>query len=425
MVGEGGTGETSTYDSRRLIDPTQFRADPFTPHSPYQPPVVEEPPPTVPDNNTGGGGGGGGGGVVAGPAGPAPVAPRAPSVREARPWSTESWQGPSTIYQAGQLPMDRLPQYNPYQITQDQIPEYQAGNINQFLAPDQSAVTQQTQGVVQDVLGNRVMSDQMVGQMREQQKEQALAQQEQMLQQMGAGAAARGTYGGGRQLGREADIRQGTSDQLLRGSRDLGIMQAQANRQDQLSAMQASNQFLTGQAAREGEMYRTGLAGQTSQEALNQEQAMSGLRARQLGLGREEAQGRQNLQGYQSQVDQSRDYFNRKVQQEQLQQQQAASSLQDYLGRGQMDLGQRGHMLDEDRLTETGRQFDQDLALRDFLGRGNLDISRGQLGVSQGHLGLGRDRIDLARIAQQRRDDPLSQLMAGMGGPAQTTGSNN
>ena len=261
-----------------------------------------------------------------------------------------------------------------------------------------SSVQQPAEGVMRQVLSERVMSDDVVGMMREQQKEQALAQQEQMLQQMGAGAAARGTYGGGRQLAREADIRQGTSDQLLRGARDLNVQQAQANRQDELAALGAAEQFLTGRTGRETEMFRTRLGGETAQEAALQEAARSDQAAAALGLTREQAQAMENYRQHQSQVDAQRDFYGRFMDQETLNEKQAQQALRDYMGRGQLDIGRMDQWLDHQGLQERGRQFDDSLALQDYLGRGKLDLGWGGLGVQErlgmANVGLGQNRLD-------------------------------
>ena len=392
-VGEGGTGQITDYDVRNVIDPNQFPLDPLGNQQ-----TQGTPPVTPPDN----GNGNGTPGVAA--VGPTAITPASPtyssgqqSIADMPAWA--DWSGPSTTYTAGQVPMDRLSTYDPYAISMDPISRYEheRGTLSQFLRPDMAPVQQPAEDVMRQVLSERVMSDDVVGMMREQQKEQALAQQEQMLQQMGAGAAARGTFGGGRQLAREADIRQGTSDQLLRGARDLQVQQAQANRADELAALGAAEQFLTGRTGRETEMYRTALTGETSQEAALQEAARSDQAAAALGLTREQAQAMENYRQHQSQVDAQRDFYQRFLDQEKLNQEQAQQALRDYMGRGQLDIGKMDQWLDHQGLLERGRQFDDQLALQDFLGRGRLDLGWGGLGVQErlgmANVGLGQSRL--------------------------------
>tara|TARA_R110002020_G_scaffold28193_4_gene90181 strand:- start:568 stop:2031 length:1464 start_codon:yes stop_codon:yes gene_type:complete len=394
-VGEGGTGQITDYDVRNVIDPNQFPLDPLGIQYTKGTPTT-----TTPDDGSGNG-----------TPGVAAVGPTQP-LTEMRTSHSQSniaampewakWSGPSTTYTAGQVPMDRLSTYDPYAISQDPISTYdhQRGTYSQFLNPNLSNVQQPAEDVMRQVLSERVMSDDVVGMMREQQKEQALAQQEQMLQQMGAGAAARGTYGGGRQLAREADIRQGTSDQLIRGARDLQVQQAQANRQDELAALGAAEQFLTGRTGRETEMFRTRLGGETAQEAALQEAARSDQAAAALGLTREQAQAMENYRGHQSQVDAQRDFYQRFLDQEKLNQEQAQQALRDYMGRGQLDIGRMDQWLDHQGLQERGRQFDDSLALQDYLGRGRLDLGWGGLGVQErlgmANVGVARQRANWA-----------------------------
>ncbi len=379
---------------------------------------VKDPPPPGP---------GGGPGPGPGPSGPQVSQS---TIAEMPPW--EQWSGPSTIYTPeytpGEISMDRLPTYdpyqysqtyNPYQYSQDAIPDYRyrEGDITQFLSPDQQIVEGQVRGLLGDVMGNRVMSDQVVSQMREQQKEQALAQQEAMLQESAAGAAGRGTFGGGRHLAREQGIRQDTADALLRQSRDLSIQQAQTNRADELAAMDAANQFLTGQAGRAAELFRTGLTGEELRETSRQEAATSQQRAAQLGLTREELQAqegqqaakfgltREELQAQQQQLEfQSRqaaesDLIDRFLQQQQLYQQgeqfrqaSAQSALADLLGRGGLDVSRMSQWLDRQGLTERGRQFDENLALQRYLGTDRLALQRERLALDRvlGEQGLNQ-----------------------------------
>lgn len=397
-VGEGGTGQITDYDVRNVIDPNQFPLDPLGIQYTKGTPTT-----TPPDDGNGNGNGTPGVAAV----GPTAITPASPtyssgqqSIADMPAWA--DWSGPSTTYTAGQVPMDQLSTYDPYAISMDPISRYEheRGTFSQFLRPDMAPVQQPAEDVMRQVLSERVMSDDVVGMMREQQKEQALAQQEQMLQQMGAGAAARGTFGGGRQLAREADIRQGTSDQLLRGARDLQVQQAQANRADELAALGAAEQFLTGRTGRETDMYRTALTGETSQEAALQEAARSDQAAAALGLTREQAQAMENYRGHQSQVDAQRDFYQRFLDQEKLNQEQAQQALRDYMGRGQLDIGKMDQWLDHQGLLERGRQFDDQLALQDFLGRGRLDLGWGGLGVQErlgmANVGVARQRANWA-----------------------------
>ena len=131
-----------------------------------------------------------------------------------------------------------------------------------------------------------------------------------------------------------------------------------------------------------------------------QEAARSDQAAAALGLTREQAQAMENYRQHQSQVDAQRDFYQRFLDQEKLNQVQAEQALRDYMGRGQLDIGKMDQWLDHQGLLERGRQFDEQLALQDFLGRGRLDLGWGGLGVQErlgmANVGVARQRANWA-----------------------------
>lgn len=100
------------------------------------------------------------------------------------------------------------------------------------------------------ILANpETMNPNVVAQMKEAQKEQALLMQHQGQQQYDSSAAARGVLGGGAAQGQAANLQNQTFGNILTGNRNVDIAALGQNRQDQLNALTASQGLAGSQLA--------------------------------------------------------------------------------------------------------------------------------------------------------------------------------
>lgn len=391
----------------------------------------------------------------------------------------------SATYQPGQLPGEGLPAYDPFQYSNGQVnapgafqyntapaptynpfqyeqgtgpsygqfnfsngplPTYQGQQVGQFVSPQSQAGASAQNQLMMSVLSSpESMSPDVVRSLQEGHKESVLSMHDQLNQQNAAGAASRGTYGGGNMAANMRRTNDAAVGDITRGYRDINIAAAQTNAQDRLNALGMSDQIFSGQVnrglgayganlqgtqfnagqghlgyqsqvtgagfAREGEQLqagegrygheaamagaRFGREGQQLQagegrygheaaltgrqfdrqgeqlQAGEQQQAfqnqMTGL---QFGREGEQLQAGEGQLRHQSEVDARNFALNRALSQEGLNQQGADSAYRSWLGQetqnqnaGQLglqrDLGFGGLQLDQARLTEQGRQFDQ------------------------------------------------------------------
>lgn len=307
----------------------------------------------------------------------------------------------SAIYTPGSMPqlqaMGQLPQ--------DNLPTYQGYQVGQFQSPDQQQSQNMTNTLMQRVLANpESMSPEVVAQLKETQKEQALSMQDQLMQQIQASNAGRGfSLGGNLDLQRRR-IADDTIGNILEGQRGLDIAAAQTNMADRLNALGAAEQSMSGQMGRETAGYQTQLAGQQAQAGQNFQQYGSQADATRFALERA-LQGEQLKQSWDSMAQQraAAEEANRQAAaQSALQAHQAGSenqrlaaqlALEESLGRGQLDLntqlGQQGLGLESQRLGENARQFNQGY---------NLDMLNFLNNASMGRYNLG---VDYAKLQQQ------------------------
>lgn len=173
---------------------------------------------------------------------------------------------------------------------------YAGDTISQFTAPDQSVSTGLETALLNRVLASpETMNTAAVAALKESQKESALAMQEQQLAGMRQAAAGRGAMGGTLQANvrRSNDATLGT---LTGAYRAIDLQKIAQDRADQLAAMNAAEQVLTGQAGRASSLYNTGLGGQVAQANVNQAAARSALDAYNADVARAEADANRGYQ---------------------------------------------------------------------------------------------------------------------------------
>lgn len=138
------------------------------------------------------------------------------------------------------------------QMAKNPVPHYQA--------PDQSAAQGQISALLQAILANpQTMNDNVVSQMKEAQKSQALLMGQQNQSQLDRSAVSRGTLGSGAQQAMQGENLQHVLGQILDSNRSIDIQQVAQNRQDQLNALQAGESVLNGQLGRANQNYGTSL----------------------------------------------------------------------------------------------------------------------------------------------------------------------
>jgi hypothetical protein len=169
----------------------------------------------------------------------------------------------------GQAP---APHYDPYQFKWGQTPDaYKAGTLDQFTAPDQSQLTGQSQALLSQMLANpHTLNDRTISGMQEGQKEAHLQMMNDQLGNATRSFAARGL--GSLNPAMMMGAKQGMIEGLTKSYRDIDMMRAATNRQDELGALGASDAFMNNQLGRAQTGYQTRLGGQMAQEQLNQAQ---------------------------------------------------------------------------------------------------------------------------------------------------------
>ena len=192
----------------------------------------------------------------------------------------------SQAYQAGQTPtMDVGAQYQAGQLPSQGLPTYATSQFNQYTAPDQGVTQSAANQAMQNALANpESLGPQVVAQLKEKQKEQVLAMQDQLRQQYGQSAASRGTTGGGDLNVLNRQLNDSAVGEITQGQRLIDMTAAQTNFNDRLNTIAAANAAMTSEAGRAGQNYGLGLQGQQAQAGENYQGWNTGSAAAQFGL---------------------------------------------------------------------------------------------------------------------------------------------
>lgn len=202
---------------------------------------------------------------------------------------------------------------------------YHADTFSQFNGPDQSGTTAQQNALMSAVMANpETMNANVVAQMKEAQKQQALQMQQQTQSGYDQQFGAMGRLGSGAAMAARMGNDQNAMNNVLSGNRDMDIRAASTNRQDQLNALSASDAMMSGQMGRATQGYGASLAGQQAQAGANQQQASSalqnsiaqeqmrqaqfdsGFRNSNFDFTQQQANANQGFLGYQSQLEAQR-----------------------------------------------------------------------------------------------------------------------
>jgi hypothetical protein len=284
-----------------------------------------------------------------------------------------------TVYTPGQLNTGvNFQGYNPTQM-------------QQYQGMDFSGIQGQQNQLLSQLLSNPSLSPQVIEQIKARQRESAMAMGGQQQQMAAQNAASRGTNLDSQFTNTQQDINNDVRSNILGNYRDIDIAAAQSARGDQLAALQAAEQVMSGQLGRQGQQFQYGLQGQQAQAGENQYGFESQFKA--PGFNRDTA-----------------------MMQEGLNQAGAASQMgghqadlgaffdwqQNLLGNKNADiqsqLGNAGMGLDQQRINNQSSQFGQ-----------THQLNWAQLlnDMSMGRYGLG---IDMARLQQQGQDQTMRYL---------------
>jgi hypothetical protein len=322
-----------------------------------------------------------------------------------------------TVYQPGQMEQFSFQGYNPTQFNAQAPTAYQPGQVAQWGGgPDLSGLEAQQNALLQQAMAGGSMPPEMVMQMKERQKQDALMMQQQMGAQMMQGAAARGSMNGGANLAGQRNLAGQTIGNILGGYRDIDINAATQNYADKLSGLQASEGIAQGRFGRANQGYANTLQGQMAQEGLNQQGYQNQFQNAEFDLQRQGMQAGENQFGWQSQfapAEFQRDSF---LAQQGLNQQGAASQMGAYQtdldaffqhgAQGlqkqgldnQLALGQGGLDIDRQRLASQENMFNQSL---------DLDWAQALNGMNMDRLGMGFNYAQLQQQAQARMQSAL------------------
>lgn len=332
---------------------------------------------------------------------------------------TTNQGGPLQAMELGNQPFATYkPSQLQTQITQPGVlpNSYQGSQFSQFQSPEQQQTQQlQTQRMNEMLRNPETLSPQVLAALKEKQKEAALMMEQQGLQSAQQNAASRGFGGNGSLQGIEQAIRGNTSNQILNSNRDLDIAAATQNRQDLINALGASDSVLSGQMGRATQGYGATLAGQGAQagdtRSVSQDaiaRAVQGndamLRAQGLNLQKEGMQMDENFRGYTSERGAQDAALQRVLAQFGINEAKHNSDRSDNALSLNAELGRGGLELDNKRLTETGRQFNEGH---------QLNILQFLENQRQHNNGLG---YNYAALGQSGQNSLIAQIMSILGG---------
>ncbi len=318
-----------------------------------------------------------------------------------------------TIYQPGQMPNFSFQGYQPTQFNTQAPGAYMPGQLSQWAGgPNMAGMEGQQDALMSQMLSSGgSMNPQLVAQMKERQKQDALAMQSQLGSQMNMRDAAAGRLSGGANLASQRNLGQDTMGQILSGYRDTDIAAGSQNWQDQLQALQASEGLAQGRFGRANQGWQNTFQGQMAQEGLNQQGNDNLFRNAQFDLSRQGMQAGENQFAFGAQFEPAnfqRDSF---LAQQGLNQQGANSAAGAY-GQdldaffqnrsgdlqatglaNQLALGQGGLAMDQRRLDSQEGMFDRSL---------QLDWANALNNMQMGRYGLGLNYAQLQQEAQNR-----------------------
>lgn len=298
------------------------------------------------------------------------------------------------------------PQFTQAQVPGVTIPSGQVGSQAPQatwgqIGDTSGRMTAETEAGLRGLIGSELYGSQQISQMKEQQKESALAMQKQLLAQQGQAAASRGLSGPTDATTRAAN--DATLAQLLSSYRNVDMNAAEKNRAALENALSMSGQFQSNTAnqalgretlSAEQAAQKAGydLDRWKSMTAAEQTAALQKTQAEQIagqfGLQANQQNNANALSGAQLAAQQNQFGANLNLQQQQ-------ALIQQALGQGGLNLQAQG-MNQQTALTNAQLQSQyMNQMIQQALGQGQIDLSRWQ---TQGGWDLSREQM-----AQQER----------------------
>lgn len=289
------------------------------------------------------------------------------------------------------------------QVAQYNAPQaYQGSQFNQFAGPNQQAMNAQQTGLMSGILSNpHSMNAQAVAQLKERQKESALAMARQLGQQSGSAGAARGLQNTGSNVGgAQRAIDQQMVSQVLGGNRDIDIQKMQQDRQDELQALSASESLQAGQLGRSRDAYSSTLLGQDRQATDNRNVS-------QDALTNSMAQFDNRMRGHEFNADQGFKQFSTERDAQDASLQRALSQFGVNQAVNESNQGNYGQDIDAYFRQKEVEQAKANLSVQQSLGQGGLGLDAQKLAEQRRQFNLGHalDRLQFGEGARQFNSD--------------------
>lgn len=167
-----------------------------------------------------------------------------------------------------------LQDYTPQNIVRRELETYNPTELARFTPGGGGNIENLHTGLIERVLANpETLSPQVVAQMKEQAKEEALAFEQQKKDQLARDVLARGISGGGFQAAGERRLAGDTINSLVNANRGIDLAKVERDRADQISAADLGSRFVNDRFARAADVY-----------TLNRDTALSNEDLRQRAL---------------------------------------------------------------------------------------------------------------------------------------------
>lgn len=220
------------------------------------------------------------------PAAPPATPPAAPAAGQSAPAATGSpvtangqippptaptpavnGQTPNQTRYVTPVDLATVPNYNPATFKSNYTPT----QLSQFATPNQGDNNASQSALMQAILANPgTMNANVVAQMKEAQKQQALSMRDQAQSGMDQSNVAAGRLGSGQATANTMGNQQNAINAILTGNRNTDIQAASTNRADTLNALTASSGLAQDQLQRAISGYQTTLGGQQAADQQGQ-----------------------------------------------------------------------------------------------------------------------------------------------------------
>lgn len=188
------------------------------------------------------------------------------------------------------------PAYSPYQFTQRTLPTYTAPTLSKYQAPNNSGIESSNAAMIQKFLTNpETLSPELVASLKEKNKEEALAVQQQAMDANRRDAVTRGIGGGGFEAAGNRRAADALVNSIIQGNRGIDIQKANQDTSDRQAVANLVQQYLNGSDSRALADFNATHTGEMDQEKLNQAQIASLIQQLTFGSDQEQRQADENF----------------------------------------------------------------------------------------------------------------------------------